>query len=305
MQTVRAGSATCLFVIAACGRIGFSPFGEPGADASGTIDGQPITDGPLAGFSAPVIVPELSSEMIDNSPTLTGDLLEIYFSSDRPGSSREDIWRATRSDATKPWETPVNVAELNTGEAEVKPKVSLDGLTITFAAGAGGNGVDIYIATRATRGAAWGTPVRNTVLSSPSNEGSAFMTSDRLSLYMDSDRPASLDTNLWFSKRTATTAAFDPPIEITELSTAKTDAQPWVDDAQLVMLFASARDGNNMDLYESRRDDTASMWGVPQPLTDLNTTSREEDPWQSADGSVIVFASDREGTMDIYMVSKP
>src|SRR4051812_28768819 len=80
------------------------------ADTSTEGDG-----GPATGWSTPVQITELADPDGADDPSLTGDLLEIYFGSDRAGSMTtgaaplEDIWVAKRASPTDPWGAPTNV----------------------------------------------------------------------------------------------------------------------------------------------------------------------------------------------------
>ncbi len=55
----------------------------------------------------PVKITDLSTTFAEDDPALTGDELEIYFDSDRPGGTGgDDIWRATRTTRTSAWARP-------------------------------------------------------------------------------------------------------------------------------------------------------------------------------------------------------
>ena len=70
-------------------------------------------------LGAPVEITELTSGLGEDDPSLTADLLEIYFGSRRTGGQGfEDIWRATRSSKDAAWGTPENVTALNSSSAE-------------------------------------------------------------------------------------------------------------------------------------------------------------------------------------------
>src|SRR5262245_10250456 len=84
-------------------------------------------------FEVPQLVTELASgapARTDN-PTLTADLLEIFFTTDRAGGNG-DIWFARRSDVAHPFSPPAAVTELNTSTFETSSAISADGLTIWF-----------------------------------------------------------------------------------------------------------------------------------------------------------------------------
>ena len=128
--------------LAGCGRLNFTPVGDLG-DA-GTSD-------PDAAFSAPVPLTALNIGMGEDDPSLTSDLLEIYFSSSRSGSQR--VWRSVRAAATDPWPAPQMVTEVD-GANVNNPKISLDGLALIFSSTRAPNlgGSDLWLATRPDRG---------------------------------------------------------------------------------------------------------------------------------------------------------
>ena len=55
-----------------------------------------------------------------------------------------------------------------------------------------------------------------------------------------------------------------------------------------------------MDFYAQATD----PFGPPMPITELNTSSREQDPWLTPDLRYIMFSSDSGGRMDIYEASR-
>lgn len=69
----------------------------------------------------------------------------------------------------------------------------------------------------------------------------------------------------------------------------------------LVFNGKSAR-GDNQDIFLMRN--IKGFWDRPVPLEELNTTSNEETPFISRDGSTILFASDRPGGTDPTVTSR-
>jgi Tol biopolymer transport system component len=103
-------------------------------------------------FSTAVLVPELSSPYRDTHPTIRRDGLEIFISSNRPGSfGLIDLWVSTRPTTHDAWSTPVNLGStINTPNQERAPYLSDDGETLLFTSdrpgGFGDN--DFYVVTR-------------------------------------------------------------------------------------------------------------------------------------------------------------
>jgi hypothetical protein len=66
----------------------------------------------------------------DQRPSIAHDGRTIYFFSDRPGSSSNDIWVSTRESVFSPWNTPVNVGPpISTAGDERHPFIYSHGTT--------------------------------------------------------------------------------------------------------------------------------------------------------------------------------
>src|SRR5262249_28741306 len=114
--------------------------------------GAPDSAAPFAvalRFRTPELVSALSDpNAIDEDPTFTGDLLELYFMSTRVGT--KDIWTSRRATPSAAWGAPAPVAELNSTANDWAPGISLDALSIWFVSERNGAG-KIWHASRAAR----------------------------------------------------------------------------------------------------------------------------------------------------------
>jgi len=104
-------------------------------------------------FGPAVLVPELSSPMLENDPSIRHDGLEIFFQSARVGSIglSNDLWVATRESTLDVWSTPVNLGNtINTTALEQNPYLSSDSTTLFLSSDrpGGSGGPDLYIMTR-------------------------------------------------------------------------------------------------------------------------------------------------------------
>lgn len=275
----------------ACGRVGFDSV----VDAS-PIDAS-VVDAP---FATPIAIAELSSSANEDDPSMTGDMLELYFMSYRTGAQL--LYRSTRGSVTEAWSPPTMVTELNTDGIN-NAKVSNDGLTLMFSSSrtptAGMQ--DLWIATRADRTSPW-VPRRIDELATAQNDIEPWLIdSNALVLYFTTNRTSS--TTLWTTTRASPADPFVNARRIDELASTGYDGSPWVDAAEQLVVFHSAR-GVNYDLYYATRPVPTGSWTAPLPVVGLDTAANESDAWLSPDGRTLLFTSDQSGNEEIYITTR-
>lgn len=265
-------------------------------------------------FDAPVPIAELASPSRTDNPTLTADLREIFFTTDRSGTG--DVWVATRATPSAPFDPPQPVSAVNSDGFETSAAVSADGLSLWFGSDrpGGAGAVDIWVAQRAARGAAWSSPVNVVALNSPADDIPRPPGQHGLVMPMASARPAPANPSgtyqTYLTARAGAGAPFEAPAAIPELDyTNRSTVDACLTDDGLTMFFSSSpagvdggvdAGGTSADLYVAWRRSTSEAFSVTQPLDDLNTTSDERDPWLSPDGRTLYFTSDRSGVLQIY-----
>jgi hypothetical protein len=262
-----------------------------------------VPDGGLGAWSAPAEIAELNSGYGEDDASLTGDLLEIYFGSKRPGGyGYEDIWRATRASTVAAWSTPVHVAELNSASSDTTAKLTPDGLAIFFTSMRGGN-ADLYLATRSSRSATWSTPQRVDALSTSSGDWGAAPRQDLLRVVWCAG-PTVPDEALFVSTRASTSDTWAAPARLVELDEPSiSECDPHEPHAR-AMYFASDR-GGAYDIHRASRDGDSAPYSAPVEVTPLNLpASHDRDPWVSADERTIVFASNRSGIDRLYLSTR-
>lgn len=284
-------------------------------DASPPPDARPDAMPPLPDaavdlgpFSPPVLMDFWTYDN-DDDPTLTGDLLEIYFDSDRAGGlGGGEIWRHTRPTVFDPWGAAEAVTALSSSSTETTPEISPDGLTIYFASGrpGGSGGTDIYRATRLSRSADFDSPVRVAELCSANNDFAATPSATGLILYMGSDRPGVGGLDIYRTTRAFPGGTFAAPALVGGVNSLDTESDSWVDASDLVMYFDSNRAGGegSRDLWVMERPSPSGDFAGATPLTELNGPDYDADPWLSADQRTIVFASDRFGDFDLFIATR-
>ncbi|HEU0035861.1 MAG TPA: hypothetical protein VFQ53_34850 [Kofleriaceae bacterium] len=296
------------FVVAlsACGRFGFGS--EPDPDAIAAMgDGSPDAP-PLGPFTSITLVPGINDPAAqDDDPSLTADMLEIYFDSERAaaGGGNGDIWFASRTTITEPFSAPVLVSELTSPGDDTTPDVSPDGLTIYFGSDrASAGNRDLYVSTRATRSSAWGAPQRITELASPSDDSGAMETEDGLHLVLASARAGTMD--LYVATRTARDQPWGPPAPIPALASATaSEDQHWIDATASVIYLAADLPGSvDADIWMATRRGGLTDYNAPVRLDELSSNVADVDPWLSPDQRTMFFMSKRSGVGDIYMATR-
>ncbi len=283
-------------------------------------------------FGTPVMVSELAAPSRTDNPTLTADLLEIYFTTDRV-SGNGDVWYATRASPSDAFGAPAPVAAVNGSSFETSSAISADGLTLWFGSDRGGGvgGDDIWVSQRPSRtGGAWSTPINLVALNTadddiPRPPGQHGLVMPMASTKMTASNPATGNYQTYLAPRANQGAPFGAPAAIPELDFAdRSTVDAFLTDDGLTMFYSSApvaepadaavprpdggradagnADGGapNSDLFVAfRRSTSESIW-LTQPLDDLNTAADERDPWLSPDGTTLYFTSDRGGVLNIY-----
>jgi hypothetical protein len=175
----------------------------------------------------------INSAMNESSPEISADGHTLYFTSDRGGNF--DVYITTRSGDT--WSAPQVVPELSSSAGESDVAISPDGLTALVARGSG-----IYMATRASTTAAFGTPVLAAVLDVTGDVAAPSLTDGAATVYLH----GGATRDLYVAYRQG--ATFTTPVPITELDTASRDAAPFISADGTRLLFERAG-----ELYESTR----------------------------------------------------
>jgi hypothetical protein len=275
------------------------------ADAAGDAD----AGSPFGAFGAPVLVSPLAATGADDvKPTLTADMLEIYFLSDRPGGpGHGDVWYATRAAATDAWGTPHCVLEVSSSSNETSPAVSADGLALWVASDrpGGTGGYDIWLSSRSGRGATWSTPTLVAELSSPNDDIPRPPGQHALVMPLGMGAIGSGKYQTFASSRTAIGASWTMPIRLSSVDTSGIDTDGFLTDDGLGLYFSSDRlIKGNQDLYFATRPATGADFVLFVALGELNSPAQDRDPWVSPDGHEIYFSSDRSGTLKIYHATR-
>lgn len=285
------------------------------ADAASALDGVPgdaangsdASAGPGTwGNAQPIASLDLDEDYDD--PSLTGDLLEIYFNADSPMTAGDaDIWKATRLRPDLPWGDPVHVAELSSTVDETTPEVAADGRTIFFARGDTAPEEEIFFSTRPTRDDPWTTPVLVAELSAPGEQDIAGgVTGDPMEIVLMSRRDVN-DGDIYLASWDDMMNRWSIPQPIAEVNSNGPERNPFLDRSGLSLYFDADPDQDgDFDLYVATRPERAAPFTDPLRIDELVTTDDDVDPWVSPEGDYMVFTRCPDGANDcvLYEVSR-
>jgi Tol biopolymer transport system component len=277
-----------------------------------SIDSQPKPDLPPADtlptskFGTPTAIAKLNSGQTDDDPSLTADMLEIFFDSSRSGGKGGgDIWTSTRTKLSSPWSTPKPASVLNSSDGETTPEVTPDGLAIYFSShrpGGKGSG-DIYRSTRASRSAGWTTPKLVAPLNSSDGDYAPTVSQDRRFIFMSSVRPGKGDFDLYTATRANASAPWSAPKLRADLDTQHVETDPWYNTARTVLYFATDRPGGKggWDIWWATRNNPGVPFTNLAPVPELNSPQGDSDVWLSPDQKVVYLSSNRNGNTDLFI----
>ena len=154
----------------------------------------------VASFGAEDNASLLNTTASERDPALSADGHTLYFVSDRVGGTGEhDIWYASRSDLSAPFDDPQLLPGVNTVDGDDNPAVSPDGLTLYFASNrvGGAGSADIWYATRPDEDSDFGSPQPLTAANSTSVDSDPTLSADGRTLYFATTRGAHTSGRLW------------------------------------------------------------------------------------------------------------
>jgi Tol biopolymer transport system component len=248
----------------------------------------PLVLGPWG--TAAAIPGASSTTLSEDDATLSSSKLELYFKSNASGAT--DLFVMTRATPTSAWSAPSLLTTLSSSVVEESPRLSPDDKTMYF----GRNG-DIYMTTRTAVGQPWGAPTPVTALNTGAYEKWADVCDGGYAI-------VSRDAGNNNQELYAGTVTGGATTALTLLNSTTQDQGTLLTADCLGLYFQSNRSGT-FDIYLATRATTAAAWSAPTALPDFNTTTaNEEDPWISTDQRVFVFASDVNGTKDLFIATR-
>jgi hypothetical protein len=155
-------------------------------------------------FGAPAQVTSLNTLGNLRQPYVREDGAVLYFTADAAEAGNFDVYRSSKSGGTS-LQTAVPVGELTTTSEEAFPVVTADDLTIYWAStrtdGGARGGLDIWMATRSSTSAQFGSFTDVSELETTADEYPSAVTPDGCTLYFSSTRPSGTSFKLFVATR--------------------------------------------------------------------------------------------------------
>jgi len=276
----------------------------------------------------------INSEFHESGAKLTRQGRSLYFASNRPCGADDavldfNIWVARRKHVHAEWEAPeclhINANARTEGEmpwSDREPELSDDGHWLLFSSDRPGSlpegqlipaGGDIWASWRhdVRDDQGWSEPFRVPGLDTEFSErGPQYFERDRghyllggrhglPQLYFSTTRSGFLD--LWVVSLLHGTV-WGAPEPVTEVNTELVEAGGVLspDGREMYIFRGDPRPqvGIDLDLYVARRPHLNAPWSDPVSLGEpLNSPGNDQEPTLSDDGRLLIFASNRDGSM--------
>jgi hypothetical protein len=293
-------------VCAACGSVD-----SKSTDASVDSPGDGERDADVAqcdvtkSFGAPVLLPGVNGASHDRWGAMSRDELTLYFSNIPAMGNDTNIYTAVRASTSDPFSSPTLLPGVNTTATEEHPSITDDGLTLVADSNAFGNLVDVAIASRSNTASSFGALAPVSGINTSGDEEDVSITGNGLELWFTSNRNG--NNRIFRATRGSTSSTFGTPAEVTELTTAGSDGGPVVSADGLEIFYHSDRSGGSsgLDIWHATRASATGTFGSPVRINELDSDSPELVSWLSADRCRLLFASNRLGSYDIYIATRP
>lgn len=186
--------------------------------------------------------------------------------------------------------------------------ISADGLELYFTSFRGGQGSNLYVATRtASDGPFEAVRSLDEINAAENGDRRPDLAADGQTLYFDSGRGGN-GSDLWLSLRDSKTNRFGPPENLGPgVNTEFAEWGPKTSEDGLELYFSSDRPGGQGedDLYLATRENLDAPFDNVRNLTALNTATSEGTPGLSADGLTLFFSRTLDSnTTEILMATR-
>jgi Tol biopolymer transport system component len=253
----------------------------------------------------------INSPTTEMEPSISTDGLELFFEFRPSMYGYGDIYVSSRETTSDPWGKAENLGPtVNSAVWDMSPTISPDGLSLYFTSSRSG-GWDLWVTTRATKDAPWGTPTRFNIgpTFSGATDWALSFSADGLELYFASNRPNGFGgDDIWVATRATLDDSWGEPVNLgPTVNSSHEECFPDISADGLTLFFSDHMYGpfrpggyGGQDLWVTTRPTKNDAWGEPVNLGPVvNSSVWDFSPNIAADGSTLYFASERSGGIGI------
>jgi hypothetical protein len=238
------------------------------------------------------------------SPSLSPDGLTLFFAASVDGGE-ELIATATRQDRGSAFSPAAPLSSVNSDGQDGTPQLSVDGLSLYFfSTREGGLGKrDVWRAVRPAIGANFSAPTLVVGVNGPDDDHLPWLSPDELTMLWATNRPGGVGGfDIWIARRAFRSDGFSDIAPLNGVNGASTEGRAVLSHDELTMYFPSERPGGmgTLDLWLATRSNKEDSFSQLTNLASLNSPGLDQDPSLSADERELMFASDRDGRMQLW-----
>lgn len=228
-------------------------------------------------------VPVAGLEAVDGTARFSDDELRGVMSTRLP-EGQVELFEATRESLAAPFGTPHAITGLATEGDNLVPALGDDGSTLWFASMHWVEDrarVDIFRATRIASLAtgAFGAAREVTAMNAFTENTTPFVAHHASEVWFAAGPDAEAYEIFKSVVRDGTPGK---PVPVVELNTGDAEVAPVLSNDGRTVYFTSNRSGEH-DIWVATRDDTASRFGPPRSVSEVNTAEMEYPSWLSPD----------------------
>jgi hypothetical protein len=270
--------------------------GEPALPTFGVIENRSLELG--------------GDEDNEDNPSLTADLLQIFFTSNREDDDDTgvDVFTARRATADDPFGEVERLGAVSSDGFDTSPSISLDGTTLWVGSEIPNSeeeddddeDIDIFRYTRpAANSDAWDEGTPETALNSSAKDIPRPLALNETVMPLGSQRDDDGLYLTYLAERAAPGEPFGAPRLLTELvQSDRATVDAFLSNDGRLLFFNWEADAGEGDLYMAWRRTVNEPFSTPLPLDTINRPGDERDPWISPDGTRFFFSSDRDSPDD-------
>jgi Tol biopolymer transport system component len=217
---------------------------------------------------------------------------------------------STRLSPSHLFTPPIRVSEVNSPNHDFEPCLSADELTLYFSSTRDGGvgGKDIWLAVRPDVASPFGEPTNVPELNTVHADGEAAISADDLTIYLSSQRPGAVGgVDIWVAERADSSLPFGPPINVAEVNSAVSDADPWISPDGLTLFLASDRTTPGLgSIWFATRAGASMPFAAPNLVSEVSSAEDDAAPSLGPDLRTLYLRSYRGGMdhTDIFVSTR-